>query len=136
MIVNPRDVNKPAALSTAEISKNIIEACLDTKGNNLVALDVSEIFDMAEQFIIVSGRSDRQVQGIASRIMSVLAAHGVEPGSIEGFDQGHWILLDYDDVVVHIFFEPVRYHYDLEGLWFRGKRVDLTETATRPAVAA
>lgn len=111
-------------MTPSELAAKIVQACEDTKGQDVLVLDTSGRSDLANYFVIVSGRSDRQVQGIAHRINAMLEENGQEPLSIEGLDQGHWVLLDCEDVVVHVFYEPVRAKYDLEGLWHRAKRVD------------
>ena len=116
---------------TVEIANHVINACADAKGENIVVLDVSKISDLAKYFIIVSGRSDRQVQGLANRICLTLDQSQVKSFSIEGLQQGHWVLIDCDDVVVHVFYEPIRAHYDLESLWIKAKRVELKARKTR-----
>lgn len=117
-----------ATTNSQELARLIGEACQEAKGNGLVTLDVADIADVADYFVIVSGRSDRHAQGIANRIIDELAQRGIEPTSTEGFEQGHWVLLDYDDVVVHVFYEPTREHYDLEGLWAKAPRLELVHS--------
>jgi len=90
-------------------------------------LDVQEISSFTAYFLICSGRSDRQVQAIARSIEDDLKKMGVRPLGMEGFEGGKWILVDYDDVVVHVFLDPVREFYDLEGLWLDAPRVDKVE---------
>ena len=110
-----------------ELAGKIAGACMDAKGIDLTVLDVSEQSDIAKFFLIVSGRSDRQAQGIANRVVQVLSERGLSPESVEGYEEGHWILLDCEDVVVHVFYEPVRERYDLEGLWMKAKKLDATQ---------
>lgn len=108
-----------------EITRDIINACMEAKGKDISVLDVSKSFGMSDYFIVVSGRSDRQVQGISNRILETLEKSGLTPVSIEGFEEGQWVLIDCGDVVAHIFYEPLRSHYDLESLWFKAPRLDL-----------
>jgi len=108
-----------------EITKDIVNACMDAKGKDINVLDVSKVFGMSDYFVVVSGRSDRQVQGISNRILESLEKNGLSPVSIEGFDDGQWVLIDCGDVVAHIFYEPMRSHYDIESLWFKAQRLDL-----------
>ena len=76
----------------------------------------------------MSGRSDRQVQGISNRIATTLSEEcKISPSSRDGFEEGHWVLMDYGDVIVHIFYEPTRDHYDLERLWKDAVRVEIPE---------
>jgi ribosome-associated protein len=100
-----------------------IRAVLGKKAENLVVLDVRELTSVADAFIICSGRSNRQVQAIAEHIQAELKRQHKKPLSVEGLADGHWALLDYGDVIIHVFYEPVRVFYDLEGLWTDAKRI-------------
>lgn len=111
----------------------VIEACLDAKGRELSLLDVHDVFDIADYFIIVSGRSDRQTQGLAKRILEALSKDGIKPDYVEGYDEGHWIIIDCIDVVVHIFYEPTRDQFDLEGLWVKAKKLPIHLQAAQNA---
>ena len=121
--------HEPPAL---ELVNNIINACADAKGRDISVLDVSKIFDAADFFVIVSRRSDRQVQGIANKILAGIDKSQAQLSSIEGMETGHWVLIDCGEVIVHIFYEPVRSHYDLESLWADARRVGIK---TRKTVA-
>ena len=101
-----------------------VEAALGRKARNIVVLDVREITAIADVFIICSGRSNRQVVAIAEFIQAELKKHDIRPLNVEGKKEGHWVLLDYGHVVMHIFYEPVREFYDLEGLWIDAKRIE------------
>ena len=112
--------------SSLDLALKILNCCSEAKGKDLALLDVSSVFDLASFFIIVSARSDRQVQGISNRILSTLAdQEQITPISRDGYEEGHWVLMDYGDVIVHIFYEPLREHYDLERLWKNAKSVPL-----------
>jgi len=100
-----------------------IKAILSKKALNVVALDVAEMTSYADVFIICSGRSNRQVNAIAESITTELKKHKIKPLSVEGTKDGHWVLLDYGHVIIHVFYEPVREFYDLEGLWVDAKRI-------------
>ncbi len=93
------------------------------KALDLVLLEVTGLTSFTDFFLICSGKSSRQVQGIASNLEASLADLGIKPLGIEGRNEGHWVLMDYADVVIHIFYEPVRYFYDLESLWSDATRV-------------
>ncbi|MDX1708116.1 MAG: ribosome silencing factor [Desulfobacterales bacterium] len=101
-----------------------IEAVTKKKALNLVVLDVQNLTSIADAFIICSGKSNRQVNAIADAAIDHLKKHKIKPLSVEGTGEGHWVLLDYGDVVIHIFYEPVREFFDLEGLWVDAKRVE------------
>ena len=104
-----------------------VKAALGRKAVNLVMLDVRELSSVGEVFMICSGRSNRQVAAIADHIQKDLKKHKIRPLSVEGKKEGLWVLLDYGHVIIHIFHEPVRHFYDLEGLWIDAKRLK-TET--------
>jgi ribosome-associated protein len=100
-----------------------VKAALGKKTLYLVVLDVRELSSVADAFIICSGRSNRQVRAIAEYIQEQMKDQGIKPLSVEGLEEGHWVLLDYGDVIIHIFYEPVRSIYDLEGLWVDASRI-------------
>jgi ribosome-associated protein len=106
---------------------------LDRKACDLVVLDVREHTSIADYFILCSGRSDRQVQSIVQGIEENAAEQGLRPYAVEGAQRGHWALIDYSDVIVHVFYEPVREFYDLEGLWGHAPRAQLPEPVARLA---
>jgi ribosome-associated protein len=101
-----------------------IQAVLGKKAMDLVVLDVRNLSSIADVFMICSGRSNRQVVAIAEHIQVDLKKHGITPLSVEGKKEGHWVLLDYGHVIIHIFYEPVRSFYDLEGLWIDAERIE------------
>ncbi len=100
-----------------------IKAVQGRKATNVVALDVANLTSYADVFIICSGRSNRQVSAIADFIKTDLKKHKIKPLSVEGTKDGHWVLLDYGHVIIHVFYERVREFYDLEGLWSDAKRI-------------
>ena len=100
-----------------------VEAILNRKAFNVVVLDLRGLVSFADTFIICSGRSHRQVSAIAESVEEDLKAKGIRPLGIEGLREGHWVLMDYGDIVIHIFYEPIRIFYDLEGLWSDARRI-------------
>jgi ribosome-associated protein len=113
--VQPIDTPEKARLCAREASQ--------LKAGDLVILDVRGLSSFADYFLICSGKSSRQVQGIADNLEANLADLGIKPLGIEGRSEGHWVLMDYVDVIIHIFYEPVRHFYDLESLWSDAVRV-------------
>jgi ribosome-associated protein len=87
------------------------------KAGDVILLDVKGLTSFTDYFIICSGKSSRQVQGMADNLEAGLRELGIKPLGVEGRGEGHWVLMDYADVVIHIFYEPVRAFYDLESLW-------------------
>ena len=104
-----------------------VRAALDHKAYDLVVLELGNLSSVADYFVICSGRSDTQVEAITDGVHRHLAARGERPISVEGLPRAQWALLDYGDVVVHVFYVPVREFYDLERLWARAPRVELPE---------
>ena len=104
-----------------------VRSALDHKAYDLVVLETGNLSSIADYFVICSGRSDTQVQAIADAIDRDLRAEGERPLSVEGLPHAQWVLIDYGDVVVHVFNMPVRAFYDLERLWVRAPRVELPE---------
>ena len=100
-----------------------IKAASEKKAKNLIVLDVADLTSIADVFIICSGQSNRQVNAIADSIVVNLKKQKIKPLSVEGTGEGHWVLLDYGHVIIHVFYEPVREFFDLEGLWLDAKRI-------------
>ncbi len=94
-----------------------INATLQKKAKNIVVLNLKDISAFTDYMIICSGTSEREVQAIAQAIQLFLKKAGVRPLGVEGQSNGQWILLDYDDVVISVFYEPVRAFYNIENLW-------------------
>jgi ribosome-associated protein len=112
-----------------------VKAAIEKKAIDPVLLEMKEIASIADYFFICSGKSDRQVQAIAQAIEKNLKKRGVHPLGQEGTLEGKWILMDYEDVVIHVFLEPVRAFYDLEGLWIDAPRIDFQEDLTTEETA-
>lgn len=104
-----------------------IKAALSRKAKDMVLLDVGKLTSVADVFLICSGKSNRQVSAIAEHIVTDLKKQGIKPLSMEGLGEGHWALLDYGYIVIHVFYEPVRGFYDLEGLWSDAGRISIDE---------
>ena len=102
-----------------------INASLKRKAKNLTILNLKELSSFADYFIILSGTSDRQVQSIAASIHENLKEYGIMPLGIEGESLGKWVLMDYEDVIIHVFYEPIREFYDIERLWPDAPRMEV-----------
>jgi ribosome-associated protein len=98
----------------------------EKKAFHLRVLDVRRISSLTDYLVLASGGSDRQVQAAAEAVhLGLKQQHGVRPLGIEGMNEGRWVLIDYGDVMVHVFQEPVRQFYDLDGLWRDAAEVQL-----------
>jgi ribosome-associated protein len=102
-----------------------MRAAVDQKGLDVRGLDIGQNSDIADYFVIVSGTSERHVKGIADRIQEALSKLGEKALHVNGYEEGEWVLLDYGNLVVHIFFEPMRQYYGLDELW--GKKSSIIE---------
>ena len=112
----------------------IVDAALDRKAEDIVVLDLQKLSAFADTFIIATGSSDRNVRSIADAIAEAMAKRGEKPLGVEGYDEGRWVLLDLDDIIVHVFQHEVRSHYDLERLWSDAPEIDLGGVDARAAV--
>jgi ribosome-associated protein len=108
----------PQALEAGrELALAIADAISETPAANTLVLDVHAVSPLADFFVICSGENERQVRAISREILEELAKTGVRPKRTEGTPDGGWMLIDYGDVVVHIFHEEQRTFYRLEDLW-------------------
>ena len=103
-------------LTSEERALRCAELAFDKKAYDIRALDISRVSSIADFLVIISGSSDRQNQAIADNIRSGLKKYG-KINDIEGASEGKWIVMDYGDVLVHIFQHDLRRYYDLDGLW-------------------
>ena len=111
-----------------ELVKMAYNALSDKKGGDIKIIDIHEVSVLADYFIIADGSNINQVQAMADHVQEVLARAGWECRQIEGYQNANWILLDYGDVIIHLFSREVRLFYDLERIWRDGKTfVDVNE---------
>jgi ribosome-associated protein len=96
------------------------------KGDDIVILDLRGISSVADYFVIASGNSDRQVVAIADHVEDELAKHGIYSKYKDGMKTGRWVVMDYHDILVHIFHKEERDYYNLERLWNDAKKIVLT----------
>ena len=116
-------MNDPDA--SRDLALQVAEAALDKKASRIEIIDVRGKVDYTDYVVVMSGRSDRQVAAIARGIEETLKKdHGQRCSGVEGLPQGNWVLLDFGDVVAHIFHQETRGYYDLEALWLDADRVE------------
>tara|TARA_Y100001949_G_scaffold145376_1_gene128527 strand:- start:623 stop:952 length:330 start_codon:yes stop_codon:yes gene_type:complete len=107
-------------MSSKKILNKVISLAKDKKAEDIVAMNVSKITSLSEYFVICSAKNLIQVKAIADNIKDNMQEN---PWRTEGYENGTWIILDYVDIVVHIFFDETRHYYDLEKIWFDAKVV-------------
>lgn len=101
---------------------------LEKKAFNVRILKVEGISSLTDYLLLVSGRSDRQVQAVAEAVrLGLKTDHATPPLAVEGMKEGRWVLIDYGDVMVHVFQEPVRDFYDLDGLWSEAAEIAIPD---------
>jgi ribosome-associated protein len=108
-----------------EKARWIVEAALELKAERPISLDMRKLTSYADTFVILTGRSDRQVRAIADSILQALKARNETPLAVEGLADGKWVLIDCNDAIVHVFDPEMRIKYDLESLWRDAPRLDL-----------
>ncbi|MCB9592172.1 MAG: ribosome silencing factor [Sandaracinaceae bacterium] len=125
---DPRRIAQLAA--ARETALAIAGSALDRKALNVVILDVIGKVDYTDYVVVMSGRSDRQVAAIAKNVEAdVKEKTGVRCLSVEGLPQASWVLMDFGDVIAHVFHEDTRGYYDLESLWVDAARVPVDDGA-------
>jgi ribosome-associated protein len=123
-----QDPSRQKALSCAR-------AAIDKKAEHVKVLDLSDLSGFTDYFVICSGTSDRQVQAISDSVEHTMAHEGRELLSVEGYAEGRWVLMDFGDVVVHIFLDALREYYDLETLWADAPRIQIPSEFYGPAAS-
>ena len=111
----------------------IVDAALDRKAEEIVALDVRKLTSFADTFVIITATSDRRARSIADSITDAMIERGEKPLGIEGYDAGRWVLIDLSDAIVHVFQDEVRRDYDLERLWSDAPILEVADGAARTA---
>ncbi len=101
-----------------------VDALEDKKANDISIIDIEKISTLADYFIIASGTNRNQVQAMCDEVDEKLGKAGFEPKHIEGYNSANWILMDYGDIVIHLFDEENRLFYDLERIWRDGIKIE------------
>jgi ribosome-associated protein len=104
-------------MTDKKLSQCIVNALEDVKGIDIIALDVTAVTDVADQMILATGTSKRQVKALADRVLEKARELGYRPIGSEGQETAEWILVDFADIVVHVMLPDAREFYDLERLW-------------------
>ena len=114
-------------MQTIDLVKKIVEALEDKKAEDITVLDIGEVSSIADYFIIANGTNQNQLQAMRDAADEALYKAGVKVQQIEGNQSSTWILMDYGDIIIHIFSKEDRLFYDLERTWRDGKVVDVSE---------
>lgn len=111
-------------MESKEMAKLAVKALEDKKGEEIRVIDISEVSVLADYFIIASGSNRSQVQALSDNVAETLGRAGAHTKQVEGYESANWILLDFGDVIVHVFDKENRLFYDLERIWRDGKLVE------------
>ena len=114
-----------------EIVKKIYNIIEEKKGEDIKVIDIAKVSTIADYFIIASANNINQVQAISDEIDFILGKEGIMPKAIEGNKNASWMLLDYNDIVVHIFLREDRAFYDLDRIWRDGKEIEMYKKAVK-----
>lgn len=109
-------------LDKVKIAVNAIE---DKKGEDIKVIDISEISSIGDYFIIATGDNQRLVHSLCNEVEEQLAKNKIHPKSIEGMQNGNWVLMDYEDFIIHVFDKENRNFYNLDRIWKDGKQIEL-----------
>lgn len=112
-----------------EMVKLAITALEDKKGEDIRVIDIREVSVLADYFLIASGSNGNQVQAMADNVEEELSKAGYPCKQVEGYQSANWILMDYGDIIVHVFDKEDRLFYDLERIWRDGKIMEASEFA-------
>ena len=122
---NGQDAKSSEPVDSLKLAMTALDAALDKKALEPVLLKVDGICSYADYILLLSGRSDRQVDAVAEGIKAALRDLGYMAMGVEGKARGQWALLDYGDLIIHIFHHPVREHYDLESMWHEAENIEI-----------
>jgi len=114
-------------IKSKEMARIVCEALAEKKALDIKIINIEEISVLADYFIISSGSNRNQVQAMVDNVEEFMEKAGYRPRQIEGYQTAHWILMDYGDIVIHVFDEENRLFYDLERIWRDGKSLNVEE---------
>ena len=113
-------------MTTLEQAKETAKILSDKKGVNVKVIEITDVSAIADYMVIATGNSSTHVKALADEVEEQLDTMGISVSHIEGYRSNSWILLDYVDIIVHVFSNEAREYYDLERLWEDGKDIDIS----------
>ncbi len=117
--------NEMAEIISIDMAKAAYKALDDKQGLNIKVLDISGVSTIADYFVIASGSNENQVKALVDNTEQEMAKLGCEIRQVEGYNTANWILLDYNDIIIHVFNQQDRLFYDLERIWRDGKEIEI-----------
>jgi ribosome-associated protein len=128
----PREPQDP----TVELARRIAVALVERGAENVIIRNVTDVTSFADCFVICEAKAERQVNALARGLTEAMKKENQAPHSVEGLEQSHWVLMDFSGVVAHIFYEPARQYYDLDGLWGDTPRIEFDAAGAQKKAAA
>lgn len=119
-------------MTARELAVTCAKLALDKKAENVLILDLEQKSSVADYFVVCSGMSDRQVAAIGEYVADTLRKEGTRPTNEEGYAEGKWVLIDFGDVILHVFQDHYRDFYSLERLWSEAPRIRVTDSTPSP----
>lgn len=117
-------------MNSEELASKIVKILDSKKGMDIAGIDIRQLTTIGDYFILVTGTSSPHVKALAEEVEDTLSKEGIEPRRIEGAQSAVWILMDYQDVILHVFTKETREFYNIERLWADAPRMDLTGLVT------
>ena len=117
-------------MNSEELASKIVKILDSKKGMDIAGIDIRQLTTIGDYFILVTGTSSPHVKALAEEVEDTLSKEGIEPRRIEGAQSAVWILMDYQDVILHVFTKETREFYSMERLWADAPRMDLTGLVT------
>lgn len=123
-LIEKKEMENVKMITSKEAAKIVVDAMEEKKAEDIQIIEISEISIIADYFIIANGSNINQVHAISDRVEELLAKKEIHPRQIEGYEHANWVLMDYGDVIVHIFDKENRLFYNLERIWRDGKQIE------------
>lgn len=115
---------------TKKLAKAAVEALEEKKAEDIRIIDISEVSVIADYFIIAGGNNKSQIQALSDIVEEKLGRNGLPLKQVEGYQNANWVLLDFGDIIVHIFDKENRLFYDLERIWQDGRKIEISDLKT------
>lgn len=118
-------------MTQEKMLENIVKTLDRKKAQDIKVIKISNLTILADYFVIANGGSTTQTKSLADEVEFQLSQQGVEPTRTEGYSTASWIILDYSDIIVHVFHKDAREYYQLERLWADGQEVDISNLISK-----
>lgn len=114
-------------MNTIDLVKKVVEALEDKKAEDITVIDITEVSSIADYFVIANGSNQNQLSAMEDAVDEAMYKNGIHQKQVEGTNNSTWILMDYQDIIIHLFSREDRQFYDLDRIWKDGKQIDISE---------